>query len=81
MKIDINATSNNGYTAFHTACFRGQTSIVYLIIDKRKYFYLDFLVKKVKGQTGYQIARAYGRTDVTNLIKTKCPSLCNGQIR
>ena len=70
-KINLNAKSNGGMTAFHMACKRGRTSIVDIMMNNSESFNLNLTVRDNHGKTGFQLAQARGKTDVVNMIQTK----------
>ena len=80
LKIDLNTKCNGGLTVFHLACLGIQsdtcTKIVEMVIEMSECHKIDLRAKdKRYGETGYQMAEYFKRTEVINLIKNKMPSL------
>ena len=74
-EIDLNSKLNNGWTAFHLACWHGHIRIVDMMIEHSESLELDLKAKDSYGKTGYQWAKGNGRTAVVNLIQTRMPHL------
>ena len=66
--FDMNTKGDFGYTAFHEACFHGQTEIAQLIIQSSKEFCIDLNAKDDNGSTAWHSACNYGRTETAQLI-------------
>ena len=80
LKIDLNTRTNEGMTVFHLACSGSQsenrTRIVEMVLELSECHKIDLRAKeKDYGESGYQLAKYFKRTEVVNLIKTKMPSL------
>ena len=71
--IDLNAKDNDGWTAFHWACFNGHTSIIKIMISKSESLKLNLTARANNGKTVFQLAQDYGKSKVVNLIKSKMP--------
>ena len=70
-KIDLNAKTNNGETAFYLACASGHIKIVEMIIDNAKFLKMDLMSKNNNGSTGFQIAKNLGHADIVSIIEKK----------
>ena len=79
LEINLNTTCNEGMTVFHLACSGRQsenrTRIVEMVLEISESHKIDLTAIEKLGQTGYQMAEYFKRTEVINLIKTKMPSL------
>ena len=71
LKLDLNAQTKIGWTAFHLACANGHLKIVELILDNKRYYFFDLTLKNEDGDTGLEVAEDAGKTDLANLIKNK----------
>ena len=70
--IDLNAKCR-GRTAFHWVCMNNQSKIVELLIQNSNK--IDLTAKNRCGQTGFQVAVSFGKTETVNLIKEKMPRI------
>ena len=68
-KIDLNAQTWTGKTAFHLACLNGKTKIVEIMVKKQQHFGIDLTIKDVEGKTGLKIAQEWMQTEIVNTIK------------
>ena len=73
--IDLNALTNYGWTAFHSACFGQSGTVVEMMIDNAEFFKLDLAKKTVNGRTGFQIAKSHRYYDIVHIIERKMPSI------
>ena len=73
--IELNAKDNDGRTAFHDACYCGETSIVKFMISNSDSFNLDLTARDNDGKTGFQLAQDEEESEVVYLIKNKMPNI------
>ena len=67
--IELNAKNSlNGNTAFICACDFGHLDIVRMFLDYSGPINIDFNVKNNQGQTGFDIAAMYGKTEIVTSI-------------
>ena len=71
LKIDLNTKSEFGDTPYHSACDKGHTKVVHLMLDQSKILNIDLTAEDNDGNTGI----FYAPMSVVNLIKEKMPSL------
>ena len=65
--IDLNARDNGGWNAFISACYRGHTDVVQLLLDNSERN-IDMNARINAGWTAFLYACSYGRKDVVKLL-------------
>merc|ERR1712029_8788 len=66
--FDNNSKDEDGWTAWHWACYYGQTETAQLIIQNSKEFDIDLNAKNDDGVTALHLACKNGRTETAQLI-------------
>merc|ERR1711983_480238 len=61
--FDMNTKYGEGWTAWHFACYNGQTETAKLIIKNSKDFAIDLNAKKNRGETAWHLACRDGQTE------------------
>ena len=62
-----------GRTGFHRACFFRCKEVVEIIIRNSKSFDFDLTAQDCNGETGFQVAKKYGYSNITSIIQAKRP--------
>ena len=65
-RIDLNARSNNGATAFMRACCNGHTDVVKLLLDHSGR--IDLNARSNNGNTAFIMAYKNGHKDIIKLL-------------
>jgi len=63
--VDIDATDERGYTAYHQACGNGHADCVRVLLDAK----CDTAKRNVVGLTGWQLAERLQKVEVTELLR------------
>ena len=66
--IDLNARDDDGFTAWHSACYLGETETAQLIIQNSKDFGIDLNAKNIYGNTALHEACIEGKTEIVQMI-------------
>merc|ERR1711860_429818 len=66
--FDMNAKNNRGWTAWHAACYNGQTETAQLLIKSSKDFGIDLNAKNNSGGTAWHLACINGQTETAQLL-------------
>merc|ERR1711860_411920 len=66
--FDMNAKNNRGWTAWHAACYNGQTETAQLLIKYSKDFGIDLNAKNIYGLTALHFACGNGQTKTVQMI-------------
>ena len=65
LKIDLNAKDNQGLTAFHWVCLRGDTKLAKILVKNSK---LDFSARDNSESTSFHYACRYAHSEIAELL-------------
>ena len=68
LKIDLNAKDSSGKTAFHFACFRGNSTTVEMIMKKAADLKIDLNAIDCTGKTAFHYSCMLGQTKIVETI-------------
>ena len=68
LKIELNAKSDFGRTAFHLACEKGNSKLAEMMMKKSNELKIDLNAQDRHGQTGFHLACRNGRTREHSII-------------
>ena len=65
-RIDLNAKTKNGYTAFHWACIRGHSDIIKILMENAADLDIDLNATNNSGKTAFHMACKRSNSDTTS---------------
>ena len=65
LNIDLNAKDNQGLTAFHWVCLRGDTELAKILVKNSK---LDSSARDNSGSTSFHYACRYAHSEIAELL-------------
>ena len=65
LNIDMNAKDNQGLSAFHWICLRGDTELAKILVKNSK---LDFSARDNSGSTSFHYACRYAHSEIAELL-------------
>ena len=68
LRIDLNRKDNDGNTAFHYICQKGDSELVKIFMEHLASLSINVKIKNNDGMTALDLANRGGRTDVVNIL-------------